>query len=708
MTSKESFHLKSDGAVQTIDEDKLGRTVFAYNIARALIRPLGSPSFVIGLEGGWGTGKTSLLNFVEISINSQWKEGRNRSFETEEKTPPKPLIYHFDPWLVGGRDILIESFLKGLAQRLGTLDVKKGVKKVLKAVDVFADAYASANKMEPTTSGVAKAVSKVSRGLAQSLSPHLSEIKGTVVKRLEGFKRPIIVFIDDIDRLPPEEVQTLFQLVKAVANFPNVTYLLAYDPKPVAQALRFSDTYDGQAYLHKIVQAPYHVPRVSEPQLGQYARDRLDELFSNLELGLEEHDFYGEKQRWEESTTLPWGGILHHLRGVKRLINRLQVTIPATRGEVDLTDVVAFEALRMGFPGIEEILYRFEEWFLVGYSRWSFDIQFDQFSKDEKEKQRDKILAEFTLESDKLIVGAFLDFLFPTLTKESPSSNPMLIVHAQAYFCLMSTGIEQGRFLSKDISEFLYLPKKREAILDAWLEERDFGWGIRVPNLIQDNKPVPDISGLATLLDENVFQDFESVNRITEWLRNTIIPAIMSHKDPSIRENDITNIVKNAKCLNLSEVLVHKSITDKGLWVHRKGQAEPIEYQMIVDEEVLEEVRLAWLENVRERFQSDILALFQESDPLSIFFRWGQLSALPDGDFSEVQEYLQKATQSVPGMKAFLGLWKGVLPDRAETLILSIPEFISRVDEMELDAPEELLSYLKGKTESDPGENNVE
>jgi predicted KAP-like P-loop ATPase len=72
--------------------------------------------------------------------------------------------------------------------------------------------------------------------------------------------RPIVVVIDDIDRLPPEEVRTIFQVVKAIGDFERVGYLLAYDPEPVAKALSFNNTYDGRLYIEKIIQSSYSLP----------------------------------------------------------------------------------------------------------------------------------------------------------------------------------------------------------------------------------------------------------------------------------------------------------------------------------------------------------------------------------------------------------------------------------------------------------------
>lgn len=57
--------------------------------------------------------------------------------------------------------------------------------------------------------------------------------------------------IDDIDRLSNEQIQLIFQLVNAVAGFPNITYLLSFDKDIVVRALSNVQHCDGEEYLKK-------------------------------------------------------------------------------------------------------------------------------------------------------------------------------------------------------------------------------------------------------------------------------------------------------------------------------------------------------------------------------------------------------------------------------------------------------------------------
>ena len=84
--------------------------------------------------------------------------------------------------------------------------------------------------------------------------------------------------VDDIDRLEAEEMRQLFTVIKALADFPNVIYLLAFDQAVVVQAIEKYSGMPGQAYLEKIIQVPFVVPHVDRTVLLNGLANRLEEI----------------------------------------------------------------------------------------------------------------------------------------------------------------------------------------------------------------------------------------------------------------------------------------------------------------------------------------------------------------------------------------------------------------------------------------------
>ena len=96
--------------------------------------------------------------------------------------------------------------------------------------------------------------------------------------RLAELDRPLVVVIDDVDRLRPDEVKDIVRLVRLVGDFPNTVYLLAFDRSRIEEVLGDDNAERGRAYLEKIVQVTHDVPAAREPDITRMVLGGLDEL----------------------------------------------------------------------------------------------------------------------------------------------------------------------------------------------------------------------------------------------------------------------------------------------------------------------------------------------------------------------------------------------------------------------------------------------
>jgi predicted KAP-like P-loop ATPase len=90
-----------DYPIENSDEDKLRRTPLAKKVAELIAGFQGKQSFVIGIEGVWGSGKTS---FINLALN-------------ELKDDPNLIFVNFNPWNFSGQNELITYFFS-----VGTYD----------------------------------------------------------------------------------------------------------------------------------------------------------------------------------------------------------------------------------------------------------------------------------------------------------------------------------------------------------------------------------------------------------------------------------------------------------------------------------------------------------------------------------------------------------------------------------------------------------
>lgn len=249
-----------------VNFDKLGFAKPAESLAGFLARTPAPEGFVTAVTGEWGEGKTTFLNFVTSA---------EALSQTPDDLPPLEVIW-FDPWLVSGHQALVTAFFKHLSDELNTSwDVTKniakstagstakvakaaldsGLAKAAGSVAILADG----GLLSKATSILANdSLDKALEALAAE--PSLQNAYKNLSKQLKLSNRRFLIVVDEIDRLSPDEIRTMINMVKSVGRLPNVTYLLSYDPKQVHKALGDENLKLGKDYSEKIVQHQLSLP----------------------------------------------------------------------------------------------------------------------------------------------------------------------------------------------------------------------------------------------------------------------------------------------------------------------------------------------------------------------------------------------------------------------------------------------------------------
>ena len=118
-----------------------------------------------------------------------------------------------------------------------------------------------------------------------------------------GFKR-LVVIIDDLDRCKPERIIENLEAIKLFVNVPKTAFIIGADPRIVRHAIEFkygssNPIQDDNSrivddYLEKLIQLPYSLPKLSEPEVETYIsmlickREIGDEKFKNIHSDFQE------------------------------------------------------------------------------------------------------------------------------------------------------------------------------------------------------------------------------------------------------------------------------------------------------------------------------------------------------------------------------------------------------------------------------------
>lgn len=437
--------LNSDVPIKSLDEDLLGRKNFAAQLAKSIVKYDQLDSFNIGLYGEWGSGKTSTINMIEENLLELTKEDMH-----------KPIILRFNPWMFTDPNQLISQFFSQLSSTFKLQDSKK-TKKIGENLQLFGDAI-ELTSVIPIIGTAGSILSKITKsfgkkisGDADKKSANLQAIKDSLVEELKESNSKVVIFIDDIDRLSNTEIQSVFKLVKSIADFPNTIYLLAFDYDIVTSALGEVQNNNGEAYLEKIVQIPFHLPVINETKLTHL-------FLSQLELTLKsitESQF--DKNDW---SILFNDGIrtkLKSMRDVARLNNTISLKYSFLQNEINIVDLLGITTLQVFEPKIysflsfykEELCGNFTTFTSVGYS--SAEAQ-----KDELKSICDKLIDDLS-EKNKTSVLSILSILFPkireTYKKQSisyPPSNKSGRISDKNFFDrYFSLSLDEGLSLSQ-------------------------------------------------------------------------------------------------------------------------------------------------------------------------------------------------------------------------------------------------------------------
>ena len=191
------------------------------------------------------------------------------------------------------------------------------------------------------------------------------EIIRTMVK--ENLK--IIVSIDDIDRLSEGEIIAVFQLVKALADFPNAVYLLAFDYDVVVRALAAVQHGDGREYLEKVIQVPFEIPIPNMASIH-------DALFSKLKVILGDiPDNRWDKAIWAELFQYGVKNYIKSIRDVIRYSNVFYLKYQLLQGETDPIDLLGLTYIQVFELTIYSTLNNYKDMLCGSISSNSYERQ---------------------------------------------------------------------------------------------------------------------------------------------------------------------------------------------------------------------------------------------------------------------------------------------------------------------------------------------
>ena len=272
----------------------------------------------IGVQGEWGSGKTSLLNQLWHSL----EESNDKDDEIDDfkqiwiNSWEHSLLCSPEECLLKIINEIISELLVSDSDRNRAEKITSGVKNIMKG------ALRISSSMAVGAAGV-DAVDNIFAEQSNSIKELREQLKELVtdIKSLETNNYgKIIVYVDDLDRIEPKDAVRILELLKNIFNIKDCVFVLAIDYQVVVKGLKDKfgepkpeNEWEFRAFFDKIIQLPFSMP-MSSYNIATYVLGLLGEI--NFYDGKEELD----PELINQFVTKSIGG---NPRSIKRLINSL-------------------------------------------------------------------------------------------------------------------------------------------------------------------------------------------------------------------------------------------------------------------------------------------------------------------------------------------------------------------------------------------------
>ncbi len=320
--------VRGDSPIRRVDDDTLSRSGAARSFAEQVLALDVTEGVVVGVLGPWGSGKTSFVNLARIQF--------------ERVGIP---ILDFNPWMFSGAQQLVESFFVELAAQLR---LRPDLADVGKDLEEYGETFSGMGWL-PLVGPWIERGREATKILAKILQRRREGVGGRrqkLEKALAKLDKPIIVVLDDIDRLSTSEIRDVFKLVRLTASFPNVVYVVAFDRTRVEEALA-EQGIPGRDYLEKILQVAVDIPAVPTQVLNRQIFSAIDGALAGIE-----NPGPFDQQTWPDAFAEIVRPLVRSMRDVRRYALAVRGTVAALGGQVALADVLALEAIRVFLPDV--------------------------------------------------------------------------------------------------------------------------------------------------------------------------------------------------------------------------------------------------------------------------------------------------------------------------------------------------------------------
>lgn len=294
------------------EQDDYGRSSYAKKMIQVIKstfeanKKQKANAFTIGLNEAYGEGKTSFILLLNKELN--------------EKENQHVIHFDFKPWSCSSANDVISEFFAIMQLELSVYEP---------SINRTIDRYLSSLSIEKSNWFIS-----LIRLCCWQADSALSQYKD-LSDKIKKIGKPVVIIVDDLDRLEYDELMGVFKLIRNTADFQNFFFILAYDKEHVLDTLRENKLNEPERYLEKIINLEIVMPAYEKSILIKVLEKELRAILAeivkpdrinNLIRDILERKLFNSKCLLIE--------VLDSFRNVYRFLNSFKFTVRQFEGEV--------------------------------------------------------------------------------------------------------------------------------------------------------------------------------------------------------------------------------------------------------------------------------------------------------------------------------------------------------------------------------------
>lgn len=269
----------TDKPIENNSEDKLKMSRYG-NVLSNFIKSSDTP-LTVGLQGEWGTGKTSMLymlleHFKKENIATSWVNTWEYSmFRSSGETTPAIL-----------KGMLTNLKLSCESEGKWTIEEKSkdSVKKVFKFLGNVANQVISNQTCVDIKDAATNDETEREQAEIAEIKKEIEQIITKLIEDTNNEYQKVVFLVDDLDRIPPEQAVEVLESLKNLFDVPNCVFVLAIDYDVVVKGLESKfgkkteeNEREFRSFFDKIIQVPFSMP-TGTYDMGNLLSEKLKSL----------------------------------------------------------------------------------------------------------------------------------------------------------------------------------------------------------------------------------------------------------------------------------------------------------------------------------------------------------------------------------------------------------------------------------------------